>query len=228
MSTKNILLVLSSLIFFVSCNSQKDRETKPTVTEPDYQVSDIDETWNELRNYRDGFAMKIPQNAVIYDCDYGEVTVPVDVFQAENGLSYIATAEFYNLDPATGECKKFQTSLQNIASSTNTWRMVVTDAENDEAIDRFIKEQYGKGCSMAGKEANWDFYNVQITGTGPDAPEETICFINWATEIKYSSALGKIVKWDLGQDSTFIGADDAFFDLEMNQSFRFIDARESD
>ena len=87
----------------------------------------------------------------------------------------------------------------------------------------FIKENYYPGCSLKNKTPaiQEGVYDIELKTTGPDAPEDEVCFINYASVLKYAPDIQKAVQWNLGQDTNFWNGTESY-DLEMIESFRFL------
>jgi hypothetical protein len=105
------------------------------------------------------------------------------------------------------------------------WKIVAVAVHDDAELEAFIKSRYGSGCSIKEKEASEQegVYRVRIQGDGKDL-SETLCPVNYATVVNYYPEGNKVIAWDLGQASTFVGALDysVTYDQEVVESFWFL------
>ena len=193
-------------------------------------ITAFDDDWNMYRSQTKEYSLKVPKMTRIWSCASkdGYEMVTVGVFGSQQ-YDYVAPKEFY-VSPEKDHCEKVETTFdslegKNAVIQTNipNWKVIVEDAKDDQAIDAFIKKVYGKGCSMADKTVNGkgSIADVGIKTTGPDEPENKLCFINWITELKYDATFGKIAKWDIGQDSNFYDEKGNELDTKMAGSFLF-------
>lgn len=101
------------------------------------------------------------------------------------------------------------------------WLIESRTIANDKQLDAFIKERYGKDCSLGEKYPTLQDGTFDIGIDGMGSPEDGDCFVNYITVMKYSPTLKKLVYWDVGQDYSFRPDDMGSYDLDMVRSFRF-------
>jgi len=232
----------------VEASHEVDREGE--ATQPSTAASEItklDETWNQLTDYRLGFSIRFPNEMATFrgSCTWNEeqgsyrpkmALVPVKIFEDTDAV-YIAAEQYYELAEERkdggvsfyDECNLVTNSLELLRDPEGFkepyWKLVVKEVGNDGELDTFIKARYGSGCSLGEQMLSLQdsVYDVEIQGDGKDM-EETQCPLNFGTVIKYFPVGGKVIAWDTGQAYSF-PADvnySATYDQDMADSFRFL------
>ncbi len=209
-------------------------------------IVSLDDTWNLYTNYDLGFTFKFPKSAFHPNssCQWIDNSyrtrggiVPVSVFEDSNNV-YISTEFFYQLSGMNqinniytfSSCNRIENSISNLNNDNysqiqRSWKFYIRTINNDFELENFIKERYGLGCKLGHKNTTnqTGVYDIQILSDGKN-PEESNCFINYITVLKYYSKNNIAVSWDIGQSYSFF-ADDTFhyqYDQEMLESFQFI------
>lgn len=221
-----------------------------TATTNNTGLTSLDNTWNKYSNAKLGFSLKIPKNMRFEsDCklttENGKQTyketegsVPVKVFE-ESAIVHIGPEYIYNLSGETkddssayyySKCDKVIVTAEimknRFKETLNTfpgWDIIIKTINNDQELDAFLKQEYGKGCSLDKKvdSAQSGVFDIEIKGDGKDLGE-TECPINYKTVVKYYPAKKKLAKWDIGQAYNFSSpTSDENYDDEMTKSFLF-------
>lgn len=195
------------------------------------QLVALDNEWNLYTDFGLGFAMNIPKKVIWNTCEPDEESGPTNIVQglvplqglADTDASYIGI-QSHHIQLEDDTCHLYQFDLQKYKDQeVHTWKIQVWEAKNDDQLDAVVKEVYGDGCGIESKEsaAEAGMMDIALTRTSPDEPEETRCFINWQTAIKYSPSAKKVAIWDMGQDASFVRENFDPYDQEMADSFRF-------
>ncbi len=215
---------------------------------PTPSLVSLDANFNKYTNPFVGFSIKVPkQKAEFYgQCEYVNTNgdhsyrpktalVPVKVFE-DNNLFFIAGEYSYKL---TGETKVSGTSYFSGCDKTvNTisilksnmtegnhapWAIEVKNVADDKALDSFLKERYGSGCSVGEKKTTGQsgVFDVLIKGDGKEMPDSK-CFVNYITEVRYYPAKKIVAAWDIGQACAMANdLKNTCVDQEMTDSFLF-------
>lgn len=179
-------------------------------------------TW--YSNNTVGYSILIPKEAKQWSnlkCSQMVDTVPV--VTVEDGADTAITRAFEYTDQCAEAPHDLTWLRKTLAEQPRiVWHLQSKTIASDAQLDAFIKERYGKDCSLGEKipAAQEGTFDVGIDGFGP--PEDGYdCFVNYITELKYSPAKKKIVYWDIGQEVNFQGGPTGGYDTEMTKSFRF-------
>ena len=194
-------------------------------------LTSIDDTWNQYINVRIGFSMKIPKQVQVTDTQ----RIAVDVFEdpASPEEVFIATTHWapYGNPDALRKTTWSDLKAANIAGTLLSWHIVSQQVRNDAELTAFLKNRYGKDCTIGVKKLMHPGVYDVIIGNGMP-PDEGDCFVNYITIIRQSTERQQVVAWNMGQDVTFIGAprdaspeelQAAIYDQEMAGSFRFLE-----
>ena len=168
------------------------------------------------RNERLGFEMKIPQE--IDGIKFKTVeSGNVILFGLDGTPAY---------KEAIGRINGVENDFEKVKGVS--WAMLIKKVSNDSELDVFIKNRYGNGCELGGKELDpvSGLFDIRIKPIDPGAEpgEFGSCFLNWALFLKYSPEKNSVASVDLGQAVSFSSAKDSTvdYDSEMVKSFRFI------
>ncbi len=158
--------------------------------------------------------------------------VPVGIYEDEDGI-FITFTYTYELGDEQvldnisyyGSCSKKNTTLEQLKleSSRRTWHIIAKQVPSKAALESFIKQRFGSGCSidtMTATADNSKVYDLKIKGDGLDLGE-TKCPINYLYVLKYVPDIGMAYTYDLGQAYTFPKTADGSqnYDEEMTKSF---------
>lgn len=196
------------------------------------KTKDVKESieWIEYRNEEYGFAFQYPSLSIDNQFDgisISEVLLPNQVLNKNN--SFYLTQKYKINNWETGELVKMENAIfEEIENSTypTPWNITIFEAEDENDLDRVIKEKLGSGCSYKTK-INTNFsknYRVEINGDGKDLGS-TNCPVNYANYIIYSPENKKVAFWSLGQECN-IGLGFIYpncFDLQISESFHFFE-----
>lgn len=197
------LLVLSWLIYFCFLISLRTNNIPPVSldTQLNEQVT-VNSTWDTYQNEALGFSIQLPITAK-YSSDQ---LLRVHIIESNNQVAF-------TLNP--------NASINEL----RTWKISFIPISSDEALNEYLKSRYEAGCQveelLPSKQDG--VYDVLIKGTSPDLPDDSRCFINWATVNKYFPEKHVLANWDIGQDSNFFSETDESLDRAMVESFRFIE-----
>ncbi len=202
------------------------------------KTKDVKESieWIEYRNEEYGFVFQYPSlsidnqlwGALPDGISIYEVLLPNQVFNKNNSF-YLTQKYKTNINFETGELVKMENAIfEEIENSTypTPWNITIFEAEDENDLDRVIKEKLGSGCSYKTK-INTNFsenYRVEINGDGKDLGS-TNCPVNYANYIIYSPVNKKVAFWSLGQECN-IGLGFIYpncFDLQISESFHFFE-----
>lgn len=214
---------------------------------PDSEIISLDETWSKYTNYKLGFLIKIPKKIwtistfnLCKEDDEGRfkkpaarLEVPAKAFEDEDTV-YIREEYYYEKSDSNDECKKITNTLSLIKDKDNpsrySWNIIVRDIKNENELENFIKERFGKGCSINERKTTNQsgVYDITVTSiTGETITKD--CVFNFIYVIKYYPEKQKAVQWDLGQDCSFSNNSrfssniiPTCFDWDMKDSFKFI------
>lgn len=178
------------------------------------EFNDLSDGWREYVNHTLGFSINIPEKVyssyVCPDTEYSDVVV-------------VENTDLVSLGVNCGG---------NVRLFGNAWTIRVYDfVKDNDTISSIFKKTYGDTCEIDPKFVSDGNGNFDITylSDGKE-PDQTNCWINYASYFKYNPALQKIVTWSIGQESNFWKGDPTWisdtespgYDQEMSKSFRFI------
>jgi LysM repeat protein len=220
--------LLLGVVFLAGCGQEQTSQTQSATPAPaeqqtiknPQQSSDLpvakSVSLQAYRNDKLGFEINIPKKV-----DDG----PIKTIESGDALWIVAENSSY-----IEELKQFNSSVSDFKKVAGIpWAILVKTVNNDQELNQFIKDRYGKDCSLGQKQPSSQpgIFDVQIdTGDG-EAGEG--CFLNWILFIKYSPEQNKVAAWDMGQDARFYSSEevnvdgaDTYYDQEMAESFKFI------
>lgn len=190
------------------------------------EIVEIDDTWNEYRNFNLGFSIKFPKqilgNNPFCDDSSPEMT-PVGVYEGSSAV-YITEKSFYRKQ----DCKKMETTFNRLEDESiqkdphrASWKIITQKAKDQKEVENFIKNHYGEACSLEFKEdpARKGVYSIDIKGN----PSEG-CIVNFMYVAKYSPAVNRVVVWNMGQDYEFPAGSQKTYDEMMKESFNFLES----
>ncbi|MCF7795874.1 hypothetical protein K9M42_02170 [Patescibacteria group bacterium] len=201
------------------------------------KTKDIKESieWIKYRNEEYGFAFQYPSlsinnqlwGALPDGISISEVLLPNQVLNKDN--SFYLTQKYKINNWETGKLTKIENTIfEEIENSPRMipWNIVIFEAEDENDLDRVIKEKLGSGCSYKTKiDTNFsENYRVEINGDGKDLGS-TNCPVNYANYIIYSPVNKKVAFWSLGQECN-IGLGFIYpncFDFQISESFHFFE-----
>lgn len=175
--------------------------------------------WRTYHNEKLSFEMKVPVNV-----DGG----PIKIVESGN-IVWITAINGYdysedNVDKIWGSTNEFK----KVAGIP--WAILVKNVNNDQELDKFIKDRYGKECNLGEKKPANQAGVFDVEVDGENAEPGVGCFLNWILKIKYSPEKHLVAAWDIGQDIRFVSPDKVnadgiseSYDDEMVNSFKFID-----
>lgn len=165
-------------------------------------------------------------------CNGSEALVDVRVFDDfEEGRIYL-----------TSDCAATLESLRQLSRDLSEgidgyrqekffygWNMAVKKVDGDQELDSFVKEHYGRGCAVTGKEPaiQEGVYDIKLNSykdaQGNDADlGSTVCPTNYTFNLLYDPQRKLAVSLVLGQEPTFCLSGDysVCYDEIMNQGIR--------
>jgi len=222
--------------------AEEERESEIEIKKEELQDDVFSEViWSKYVNDEFGFSIDIPDKVCgWYSCEPRKaIQVPVKIFEDnENGIVYISQEYYYisKFDSALrkhmGECKKTIERPKGLKPRLG-WAIVIKTVENEDELDKFIKENYGSGCEAKDKKF-WEtdynqsgVYNISIGGEGDNMKTNlgtTSCAGAWTTRHKvlYFPEENKVMSVKLGQEPTFFNnSHTAAYDEKMIDSFKF-------
>jgi hypothetical protein len=173
-------------------------------------LTSINEEWNLYTNIEQGYSLKVPKNAAVWDCKYenfGEI-VSVKVIKEAN-ISFITHEYFYDQD---NNCEK--TFVNEIPKERGVaWKIVSKDVQNMAELGGFVKEIYGEECEVEEVAEDGNVYLIQ---------DFVDCPINYITSIRYNSEANKAYSLDIGHAENFMTENFDGYDYAMVMSFNFL------
>lgn len=110
------------------------------------------------------------------------------------------------------------------------WQITLETVTNDEELEKFVKEQYGKGCSLGQRESSnqagvYDIRIDQKKSTIETPPHSADYCVLGAITLKYYPEKNRVATWLVGGQAFAFRKPNKKdgYDLEMVNSFRFID-----
>jgi hypothetical protein len=172
-----------------------------------------------------GFYLSLPVSAWIGANETAVVTAFED--PAKDRV-FIAAAAYD--DPTTPAVDRIPTTVDVLRGPNRSWvphwTMDVTDIADDAALDTWVKEHYGPGCSIAERSttAQPGVQDVLLATDGLPL-DTTRCVLNFAYEIRYQPSKARVLSWELGQGPQFAAGSgtDEIYDLAMRDSVRMSD-----
>ena len=222
------LLLLVPFLLFAACGEPPAvvEDVEEEVEEVEGIVSiveSIDDSWYKHEDLQHKYSLMIPKTVTLYDCESEKKEVEFRAI-TDGEKAYFGPNTLYEYSESGCQEKDvLKMSVSDLAGAYPSWHLVVGDVKNDEEVSEFLKGIYGQGCGNweLGEEVQSGTYSISIETTGPEEPEESLCFLNWVLVVRYSPDLGKIATWSIGQDANFYSADGTSLDLEMAGSFTF-------
>ncbi|MBI5414214.1 S-layer homology domain-containing protein [Candidatus Peregrinibacteria bacterium] len=176
----------------------------------------LDETWNEYKNTKRGYSIKIPRKIETQNCEKKTTKIPVETFENSDGV-YVSETYYYE-NSASDNCAQKTTSLSSLQERTVAlWKIIVEDVESEAALNDVIAKASEPGCRAGEKKstAQEGTYDVKII-----AKEGAECHSMTTLQFLYSPQKKKVAHWSRGIESIFWNGGKAY-DPEMTESFRF-------
>jgi hypothetical protein len=248
-NTPKVTTTLSTPTSSATTTSSVTATASPTATpstSSSPSLKSLDATWNIYTNPKLGFSINLPKQVSKDASCEATQSNGATLYKVKTGLINLKTfedasvvyirPEFY-IESSGGNgdasnllftnCKKTTTTLALAKDTSNTnlpqgFAIKIASAANDADIDKFIKSEYGKGCSFDAKSASKQAgtFDVKIKGDGKSL-EDTECPINYITVLKYSPTQKALAKWDVGQEFVFVDSNNKPYDSDINDSFKF-------
>lgn len=189
--------------------------------------------WVDYKNEEYGFIFSYPllsiDNKLWANLPEGlDVLLPNQVLSKYNNF-YLHQKYDISIDRQIGKpIKKENTFIpeyDNTYGYPLPWHIVILNVENEDSLDKVIKQKLGPGCSYKTKiPTEFDGnYRIAIDGDGKDLGS-TLCPVNYSNYIIYSPVQKKVAFWSTGQECQ-IGLGffyDNCFDQKISGSFHFI------
>lgn len=213
-----LIAVIGGVVYWYSLKQESSRADQ----RPPVEIVEVNKDWNRYLNHNLGFSINLPKQSYTVGPDNKLYRVPVVAIEDKSDQAVYITRQWSHDEKGMRK----DVTLQELAGSPQTWKIIIRDAATHADVENFVKEEYFPGCrvGLITPPSSEGFSDVEIITTGPEAPEKDICFINWITIVRYSAEKGKLAKWDIGQDANFFGPDNnTVYDTDMSASFRFID-----
>ncbi len=230
----------------VAVESKKEEVT--TIDKISEDLKDVEKTDGEFLEYENpelGFKMKYPKKVWISStwnrCEEDDkgrfknpperLEVPLSFFV--KGSNVYVAEEYYFEKGKNGECNKIENNIdlviENYKKTSAGWKMTFADIAGDDALEDFVKKQYGQGCGVSGKKETKQegVYDVEVydeTGEGMITGE---CALNYLHVLKYAPSQKKAIQWNIGQDRNFANNSNESFDGVMTDSFEFMEEGQS-
>lgn len=239
-----LLLVVSLtgnvLFYFKISELEEEVQKKEDITLPIISTPP-EEVWKTYTSAELGFSIKYPEMVYgsSYRCDSKKpFYVPLKVFEDDkNEIVYIVKEYFYRgkydekLGKYIGPCEKITRSLKSLQGGwSGGWSILFRIVKNEDELNKFIKDNYGKGCFVGEKEL-WKqkgVYKIRIEGEdwGPKTDlGTTTCPWSYNYKILYAPKKNKLMSINLGQECGFgtdyNSEDYKCYDDTMIDSFRF-------
>ncbi|MFH0988221.1 MAG: hypothetical protein V1763_02520 [Parcubacteria group bacterium] len=190
--------------------------TPPTTDKPVVIPDNVDEAFLKYWNQKLGFQINIPK--VVDDGDIRTIASGDSLWLVAQRNSYLT------------KLPQFQNSASDFDKVVGLpWAIVVKTVNNDQELDKFIKNMYGADCNLGTKAPSEQsgMFDVQIANRNERIEEG--CWLNYIIALKYSPEFNRVAAWTIGQAPTFINSEikDAdgnaiYYDEDMAKSFKFV------
>lgn len=189
--------------------------------------------WFDYENEEYGFTFRYPSLS-IDDKFWSNLPEGLDVLLPNQVLSknnnfYLHQKYDISTDLQTGKSIKeentFIPEYDNTYGYPLPWHIVILEVEDEDSLDKVIKQKLGLGCSYKTKIPT-EFsgnYRIEINGDGKDLGS-TLCPVNYTNYIIYSPVKKEVAFWGTGQECQ-IGLGFFYnncFDQKISDSFHFL------
>lgn len=189
--------------------------------------------WIDYKNEEYGFMFRYPSLSIDSKLwtnlpEGLDVLLPNQVLSKNNNF-YLHQKYDISFDWQTGESVKTENTFipeyDNTSKYPLSWHFVILNVENEDDLDKIIKQKLGSGCSYKAKIPTQfsGNYRVEINGDGKDLGS-TLCPVNYTNYIIYSPVQKRVAFWSTGQECQ-IGLGffyDNCFDQKISESFHFL------
>lgn len=120
---------------------------------------------------------------------------------------------------------KWQKDKQEYGGKTldPSWRMVIKNVDNEQALGNFVKEQYGSSCKFRKVATAFpNTFNIIIVSDGKSL-DASRCPVNYDYYIKYSPLNKAVTSWNTSQECQLGLNFNNCFDKQIAESFHYID-----
>jgi len=198
------------------------------------EIAGLDIKWTTYQNKEYGFEIKYPEKLTSNKYWTGlpegltesDILIANKIFIKDNNF-YLNQEYEQRFDWQSGQFIKTQNTFipeyKGEADYGFPWHIVVLDIDNEDELDKLIKQKYGTGCSYQEKyETNFSgTYDVKIKGDGKNLGS-TKCPINYKYHLKYSPEYKKAAFWHTGQECILGLSFRDCYDQKISESFHFI------
>ncbi len=201
-------------------NNLKEQETGE-VASHSLVLPDI--KWLTYENSTFGFTFNYPNKAIPNQYwaapDYSSEKIESTHILTNNEVLYIKLTDtsFDSIET------KWQKDKQEFGGKTldHSWRMVIRNVADEQALGTFVKEQYGSSCKFRKVATVFpDTFNIIIVSDGKSL-DTSQCPVNYDYYIKYSPLNKAVTSWNTSQECQLGLNFDNCFDKQIAESFHY-------
>lgn len=187
--------------------------------------------WLEFKSAQ-GISFRYPKR-VEGTCDGSGALVDTKVFDdVEDGRIYVSAdcaANLESLRQLSQGAAEEQSGGYKQEKFFYGWNLAVASVESEAELDGFVKQHYGQGCAVFGREpaAEDGVFDIKLNGYKDAAGNDTdlgstVCPTNYRFELLYAPEKHLALSLVLGQEPTFCVKNfGACYDDEMAGSIKF-------